>query len=182
MQKYIALLRGINVSSQKIMPMNDLKQLFEESGFQNVQTYIQSGNVIFDSNTSIPSELAEAIKNSIRKKFGFEVNILIRTPDEFRKIISENPFLNDYGKDTERMYVTFLAEEPVADRISSVQDNPFNPEEIHYGHKVIYLYSPNGYGRAKLNNNFLESRLKVKATTRKWKTVKKLLELASSNT
>ena len=177
MTKFIALLRGINVSGQKQIKMPDLKSLFEESGFQNIETYIQSGNVIFTSKEKLPEKLEQKISLAIKRKFGFDVQIIVLTPEEIEYVLNNNPFLKK-KKDTEKLYVTFLSENPSADNIKKLKDVDYSPEEFIMDGSYIYLFVPNGYGNSKLNNNLFESKLKVFGTTRNWKTVNKLFELS----
>lgn len=178
MKTYIAILRGINVSGQKKIKMADLKIYLEELSFQNVQTYIQSGNIIFKYKSTNAVSLERMIEKKILEKYGFNVPTLVKTPDEIEYVIKNNPFLKDKKKATDRMYVTFLSEMPEKDNVKNLKDFNYNPEEYILDGKNIFFYSPNGYGNAKMNNNFFEKKLKVDATTRNWKTVNKLFELA----
>lgn len=177
MSKFIALLRGINVSGQKKIKMSDLKTLFEETGFQSVETYIQSGNVIFSAKEKSKSKLEDKISSAIKSKFGFDVRIIVVTPDEIEYVIKNNPFIKK-KKETEKLYVTFLSEKPLTvntDKLSSID---YSPEEyIIIDGTYIYLFVPNGYGKAKLSNNLFENKLKVLGTTRNLKTIKTLLEI-----
>ena len=175
MATHISLLRGINVSGQKKVDMKKLKQLYESLGFKEVQTYIQSGNVIFEhAATKIP-ELLIKIQNKIMQYFGFEVFVVIRTKHEFQKLIQNNPFA---GKDESRIYVTFLSEKPKDVLMEEIEKVKGKEEEFFLSGKEIYFFCPHGYGRTKLSNNFFERKLKVAATTRNWRTVSTLLSLA----
>jgi len=180
MTKFIALLRGINVSGQKQIKMPDLKSLFEESGFQNIETYIQSGNVIFTSKEKLPEKLEQKISLAIKRKFGFDVQIIVLTPEEIEYVLNNNPFIKK-KKQSEKLYVTFLAKSPSNENINKLNAIDYSPEEYIIDGRYIYLFVPNGYGKAKLNNNFFESKLNVSATTRNWKTVNKMFELSTSN-
>ena len=180
MTKFIALLRGINVSGQKQIKMPDLKSLFEESGFQNIETYIQSGNVIFTSKEKLPEKLEQKISLAIKRKFGFDVQIIVLTPEEIEYVLNNNPFIKK-KKESEKLYVTFLAKPPSDENINKLNAIDYSPEEYIIDGRYIYLFVPNGYGKAKLNNNFFESKLNVSATTRNWKTVNKMFELSTSN-
>jgi len=177
MESYIALLRGINVSGQKKIKMDDLRRYLEELDFQDIQTYIQSGNIIFRHKKIPHVNLEELIKDKIREKYNFEVPVLIKTPEEVASILKNIPFENiDYSK----LYFTLLNEIPQSTLIDKLKGLNFPPEEFVIHNTSIYFYAPNGYGRAKMNNNFFESKLKVKATTRNWKTMNKLLEITQS--
>jgi uncharacterized protein (DUF1697 family) len=177
MKTYIALLRGINVSGQKKIKMADLRALLESLGFAEVQTYIQSGNVVFKSSADDPGELIVRIENAIQKKYDFHVPALVLDVEDIREALENNPFKE---RETDWLHFTFLAEAPSQDRVAQLEALDYPPEEFELGQRVVYLYLPKGYGRAKLNNNFLEQKLKVKATTRNWKTTQKLLDLAGA--
>ena len=118
MTKFIALLRGINVSGQKQIKMPDLKALFEDIGFQDVETYIQSGNVIFSAKEKSNEKLETIISSGIIKKFGFDVQIIVITPEEIEYVLKSNPFIKK-KKDIEKLYVTFLANNPSVENIKS---------------------------------------------------------------
>jgi uncharacterized protein (DUF1697 family) len=177
---YITMLRGINVSGQKKIPMTDLKALYEQLGFKDIITYIQSGNVIFKTDpSSSTKELNKRIEKSIEEKFGFKVPVIIRTLDEMHIVIASNPLVKEPDVDTEKLHVTFLEEKPLADHLSTINNPGVFSDRFFVVDSEVYLYCPNGYGNTKLSNTFFENKLKVKATTRNWKTVNKLFELGS---
>jgi uncharacterized protein (DUF1697 family) len=175
---YISLLRGINVSGQKKIKMADLKALYDALGLGNVKTYIQSGNVLFESEQS-PSKLSSEIHEAIQAKYGFSVPIEIRSLADWQAIAAGNPFAPD-NTESKYFHVTLLGEIADEQLVHEVDKLNIETDEYHILGKVVYLYCPNGYGRTKLNNNFWERKLKVTATTRNWKTVNKLLELAEA--
>ena len=179
METYIAILRGINVSGQKKIKMADLKAHLEELNFKNVQTYIQSGNVIFEHETTSPEDLENEIVKKIYEKYGFQVPTIIKIPSELKYVINNNPFRDDPNKETNRLYVTFLSDVPSSINLEKLETIDYSPEEYILDGKNIYFYSPNGYGNAKMNNNFFENKLKVAATTRNWNTVNKLIEIVN---
>jgi uncharacterized protein (DUF1697 family) len=175
----ISILRGINVSGQKLIKMDDLRHLYEKLGFHNVTTYVQSGNVIFKSDDIEPNDLGQNISQQIQKDYGFEVPVIVLTIGKLKQILDNNPFLNDPNKEHSHLYVTFLASQPASFEKAAIESKKQNEEEISFSENVIYLYCPEGYGRTKLNNNFLESKLKVVATTRNWKTTNELFKIAN---
>jgi uncharacterized protein (DUF1697 family) len=178
-KKYISLLRGINVSGRKKVKMSDLKTLYESLKLSKVKTYIQSGNVIFESAISDVDELQRNIEQKTEKTFGFSVSVIIRTNREFKRIIDHNPFIgNDSTEDESKYLVTFLSKTPSESTAETIQQFVKEPEAMFLRGKEIYLHCPNGYGRSKLSNSFLERKLGVTATTRNWKTVKKLYFLS----
>ncbi len=175
---YISLLRGINVSGQKPLPMADLKQLYESLKFKNVVTYIQSGNVIFTTDKK-EIEITSMIEKAIVKKFGFEVPVMVRKVKEFENVVATNPYTKSQSV-IEKRYVTFLEETPEATLNTAINKIDLSPDQFWITGKEIFLYCENGYGKTKLSNNFFENKLKVKATTRNWKTVNKLIGLANA--
>lgn len=177
--KYASVLRGINISGQKKIKMADLKSLYESLGFQNVVTYIQSGNVIFDTNSKDKSELKAKIEKVIEEEYKFHVPVEIRTHREIADIIDNNPLDPvDPQKNGTKVLVTFLSSQPTDARVSDLQHHVAAPEQLFVMGKEVYLYCPNGYGKSKLSNTFLEKKLGVGATTRNWKSVLKLYELS----
>lgn len=181
METYIALLRGINVSGQKKIKMDDLRSLFENLNFYEVITYIQSGNIVFKTEKRDQIKLVTLIREEIIKNFGFEVEVIILNVQEINEVFENNPFIKDTKKDREKFYVTFLSEKPSNGNMERLSKYDYNPEEYHIINATIYFYAPNGYGRAKMNNNFFEKILGVYATTRNWKTVHKLVDLTESD-
>jgi uncharacterized protein (DUF1697 family) len=180
MERYIALLRGINVSGHKPINMNNLKEKLSELKFKNIKTYIQSGNVIFDCDSLKPKELVKKIKEKILKEYGFEVPVDVRTRGEIASVIKNNPFLKNRNEDINFLHVTFLSETPKKENIDNLKIVNAVADEFVIIDKTIYLFCPNGYGNTKLTNTVFENKLKVTATTRNWKTVIKLAEIANS--
>lgn len=176
MHTYISILRGINVSGKNIIKMVVLKQLFETMGYKNVETYIQSGNVIFSAEEKNIKNLEFSIKDQINNKFGYDIKVLVLTPEKLNRIIKALPFKNI---DTSKLSVTFLADKCSNPPINQILEKKSNSELIHIAEEAVYIYCPEGYGRTKLSNNFLEKKLNIDATTRNWKTVNRLLELAT---
>lgn len=182
METYIAILRGINVSGTKKIRMEDLRVKLTDMGFRQVKTYIQSGNVVFDHEKTDPLELAKRFEQIILDEYGFAVPVIITDADALEYVLTHNPFLNDRNEEADKLHVTFLAEAPADEKINKLDDKAYLPDEFIFKNNAIYLFCPNGYGRTKLTNNFFESKLKVTATTRNWKTVNALVELAKITT
>ena len=177
MNTYISLLRGINVGGHSQIKMKDLTGLYESSGFKNVKTYVQSGNVVFDSSMDDGEKIVKKIEKNIKTKFGFDVKLIIRTPDELNKIIKTNPFLKRAEVDKERLYMVFLSEKPDASLMKNLDIKKAPEEEFQIINKEIYLYLPKGFGTAKLQVGVFEKKLKIPATARNWKTVNALAEM-----
>lgn len=177
MQTYIAILRGINVGGKKPMKMQALKELCENIGCKNVQTYIQSGNIVFKYKKENAKTIASLLSKKINVTFEFEVPILVLTLEELQAVVNENYFLQDKQKDITFFHVTFLEEIPDAEKTTTLQNTNFVEDEFFIKDKAVYLYCPNSYSSSKLTNTFIENKLKVTATTRNWKTVNELLTM-----
>lgn len=176
MQTYISMLRGINVSGQKQIRMADLKSLYESLGLTNVQTYVQSGNVVFDSAEQNAAKLTKAIEAQIEATFDFSVPVLIRSADDFKRVIESHPFKN---KEPNRVLVTFLYKHPEQSKLDDLSDYKDKVDQFALGKQEIFLFCPGGYGKTKLSNTFFEKKLDVVATTRNWKTVNALYAMAN---
>jgi uncharacterized protein (DUF1697 family) len=175
MKTYIALLRAINVSGKNIILMKDLKTLFEDLDFENVKTYIQSGNVIFESDKN-KELLAELISNKIKTVYDYDVPVIILTKNELQVVIENNPFLiEDENIDTKKLYVSYLNQIPKETK--KLDDFDFRQDKYIIKDKVIYLKYDLGAGRTKLSNKIIENKLDCIATARNWRTTCKLLEL-----
>ena len=178
MIKYVAILRGINVSGQKKINMNDLKLLLAKAGFGDVKTYIQSGNVLFESAEMDVDGLRKKMEQTIFDAYDFEVPIIIRTVLELKEVVKNNPFFGQNDVETNMPYVTFLDEKPVQTNVDKINSAQFLPDIFVISGKEIYIVCPNGYGNTKLSNVFFENKLKLTATTRNWKTVNELIRLS----
>lgn len=174
---YISLLRGINVSGQKSIRMAELKSLYESMGFQRVQTYLQSGNILFESPEADKQKLATRIEEKLEHNFGFHVTIFIRTGEDLQRIMHGNPFLTKRNEDPAKLHVTFLYSAPSKAILDLFAPIHSEGDELFIAEQEIYLFCPNGYGRTKLSNNFIEKRLAVPATTRNWHTVSALCQM-----
>jgi len=176
--RYISILRGINVGGNRKILMKDLKVLFEKLGFAEVETYIQSGNVVFESDQKLSTaDLEVKIQQAITEPFGFDVPVIVRTADEWAKSIGNNPFWKEKEADIDRLHLTCLKEFPSLELIEKIKSFQFLPDRYEIIGKDVFIFCAAGYGTSKLTNPFFESKLKVPATTRNWKTVMKLHEM-----
>ena len=178
MTTYVALLRGINVGGHTKVGMDDLRRLFVALGHADVKSYVQSGNVLFSSPVEESSRLVGDIQRRIARDLGVTVTVLLRTRDDLAHVVANNPFLSR-ETDLAKLHVTFLADAPDHERVARLDTPSGGPDEFSLAGREVYLHCPHGYGRAKLNNAYLERRLGVAATTRNWNTVTKLCDLAS---
>lgn len=179
MNTFIALLRGINVGGQKKIPMAELRELLEKKGFKEVRTYIQSGNVIFNSSETNEDALALKIQEAIKAHFRFEVPVLVILPSELKQIFNDCPFPQEKK---EHSYFTFLFTSPDKKLVDKLITVSYPNEKFIITNNCIYFYCAVGYGKAKCSNNFFENKLKTTSTARNYKTVVKLLSLTSQIT
>jgi uncharacterized protein (DUF1697 family) len=180
LKRYVALLRGINLGARNKIAMADLRELFVSLGAEDVTTYVQSGNVVFRARAA-GERLTGQIERRIATELGLEIRVLLRTNAELAKLVAGNPFAENQS-DPVRLHVTFLAGTPNAARVRALEwkleGKQFEPDGFLVTGRHVYLHTPNGYGRSKLSNAFFEKQLDVAATTRNWKTVTTLAELA----
>jgi uncharacterized protein (DUF1697 family) len=179
MNTFISMLRGINVSGQKKIRMTELRSLYKSLNLVNVETYVQSGNVVFDSPEQDASKLAKLLEAQIEQSFGYSVPVFIRPPHDFQRLLDSNPFSNARNEDPTKLHVTFLYSPPSESRLSSLEIPNDKADEFFVRDQEIFLFCPNGYGRTKLSNNFFERKLDVSATTRNWKTVNALHKMTN---
>lgn len=180
MAVYISLLRGINVAGQKIIKMADLRALYQQISLGNVQSYIQSGNLVFTTNESQCSDIAKQINKAIWAKYQFEVPIFILTPEALENARNNLPF-NDINlaQDGSKILLCFLSEVP-SNSIELLSPYLKANERIDIIEQVLYLHCEDGFGRSKLTHSQIEKKLNVSATARNLKTVDKLLAMAST--
>lgn len=179
MPTFISLLRGINVSGQRKIRMADLKVAYEAIDLTDITTYLQSGNVVFRCRQRNSAKVATMLEQQIESCFGFEVTVMVRTAGDLRRIMAANPYAAQAKKDPAKVHVTFLASPPTAAMVKTVEEVDARGDEFSMGREEVLLHCPNGYGRTKLNNAFFERKLKMPATTRNWKTVEALNEMAA---
>ena len=171
----IVLVRGINVGSNRKVPMAQLRALCEAAGCSGVRTYIQSGNVVLDTSMS-DSDLAEAVADGIEAGFGFRVAVMVRRLSELRRVLDSRPFGD---VDEGLVHVGFLGAKPTAAALSGLQGVDFAPERFAVSGKQLFLYLPNGLGHSKMMRSVpFERRLGVDVTMRNWRTVTALYNLA----
>lgn len=178
-KKYIAIIRGINVGGKRKVLMADLRKQLREAGFSDVKTYIQSGNVIFSAPKKEEDlKLAAKIEDLILKNYDFEVPVIVRSQEELDKAISKNPFFKSKTADVDRLHLSFLNSVPKNENIEKANSFNATPDKFAIHGKDVFVYCSGRYSDSKLTNQFFEKKLQVTATTRNWKTVLKLSELA----
>jgi len=173
MHRFIALFRGINVGGNNILPMKDLTKLLEDLGCSQVKTYIQSGNVVFQTAENDRTELAEKISRGIEEHFQFKPNVLLLKSSEFEEVITNNPFPTEVGK---TLHFFFLESSPKSPDLDGINAIKANSEDFKLHNTIFYLYAPDGIGRSNLAAK-VEQKLGVPVTARNWNTVSKLFEM-----
>lgn len=178
MNRKIGILRGINVGGKRKILMADLKSMCEELGLKKVTTYIQSGNLIFNSDKP-NSELENELEKAITEKYGFDVPVIVRTQKELENSINNNPFF-EKDADIKQLHLTFLKKKPSKENIEKALTFNYKLDKFKIDNKNVFIFCAGKYHESKLTNNFFEKQLKVVATTRNWKTVMKLSELSKN--
>lgn len=178
---YAALLRGVNLGRHHKLAMADLRMLLTELGLGEVRTYLQSGNAVFTAAGADETALARKLGQAIGARFGFGCAVVVRDHDYLRAVAEACPF-PAASLDGTQLHVTFLSEATGESRLSPADAARFMPEQVRYGDRVRYLYTPEGLGRSKLAEALARSGPPegVIATTRNWNTVAKLVELTAT--
>ena len=174
----VVLLRGINLGSHNKVAMPALRGVVEGLGCTDVTTYIQSGNVVLRSEKTVGA-LQKAVEKAVAKEFGIDVAVFVRTKQQLEKVVAANPFVKQ-RKEASKLHVVFLSAKPKADGVKRLTSGDWGGDQIAVVGSQAYLHCPNGYGRSKLGNAFVEKQLGVTGTTRNWRTTLKLLELAGT--
>ena len=177
MNVMVSMLRGVNVGGHNKIKMTELKALYEALGFKKVQTYIQSGNVVFETKERGDEKLSQKIGTAIEKKFGFCPEVIVRTVEEMREIVMRNPFAKSPAVEPGKLLVVFLASDPgkaARDAVAKIEAK----EVLKPIGSEIYIYFPDGQGKSKLKFALVEKACnKIAWTGRNWNTVEKLVEL-----
>jgi uncharacterized protein (DUF1697 family) len=174
----ISLLRGVNVGGHHKIKMDTVRQLYESLGLTKVQTYVQSGNVVFQSRERNLARLAARIEDAIENSAGFRPAVVLRTQNELERVIARNPFGQRKDLDFAKLLVLFLAGDPGEEARNKARAIVIGPEEMALDGREMFVYFPNGMGQSKFPFLALERALQVKNTARNWNTVTKLLEIA----
>ncbi len=174
MNKYIIFLRAVNVSGKNLIKMSELKDKLSNSGFLNVKTYIQSGNIIVNTAENRESVIS-TIKTILTNYFELDIDVFVLTKNELQTFLDHNPFSIDLPKN--KVYFTFLNKTPAQEEIDNFHNIDLAPEEFKIVNNILYFYLPEGMANSKLNNNFIEKKLKVRGTGRNVNTINKMLSL-----
>lgn len=178
MQTHIILLRGINVSGHNTIKMDALTKVLIKLGYENVQTYIQSGNVILESDET-PSKIAFTIKQELFKEFGHDVPVIVICRKDLEECLSNNLFLKEKDADTKKLYAAFLSMDLNENSIHDLKISNIKPDEVQLDRNKIYIKYAVSPAKTRLDQKYIEKKLNLKATIRNWNTVVKLLELST---
>jgi uncharacterized protein (DUF1697 family) len=169
----------VNVGGARSVKMADLRRAYSALGLTDVETYVQSGNVVFTADSDEPARVAHDIETALADTLGLpDVDVILRTRSDLERLVQDNPFLAE-GADPSTLHVTFLTEAPSRSALQALDPTGYAPDSFAPGPDAVYVLCPNGYGRTKLHNTFFEKALGVRATTRNWRTVNKLLDLVT---
>jgi uncharacterized protein (DUF1697 family) len=174
----IAMLRGVNLGPHNRIKMDALRDLCGSLELRDVQTYVQSGNIVFRTKERNMAALANRIQGAIQKKFGFAPEVILRSTSEMREVIRRNPFGGMKDIEPSKLLVDFLASDPSPEACRSVLAIKTDPEKLHLAGRELYIYFTNGIGRSKLSWPALEKMLRTPGTARNWNSVSKLLAMA----
>jgi uncharacterized protein (DUF1697 family) len=174
----IALLRGINVGGHHKIKMEALRTLFQSLGLRDIQTHLQSGNVVFRTSGRDLVRLRQRIEEAVEREFGFHCDVVLRTTADLRVAVAKNPFATRPDLDASRLAVHFLSTEPDHEARARVLAIKAEPEELHLEALELYIYFTNGMARLSLSMAVVERSLKTSGTSRNWNTVRKVLEMA----
>jgi len=177
MTKYVALLRGINMAGHKVIKMESLRECFDSMRFENIRTYIQSGNVLFESSESDEPKLCGRINKALEKQFGHDIAVMLRTKEEMEKIVDSGPFAK--LKKNSMPYVTFLSNSLKASLKLPIYSPKKDIEIVSYTGRELFSVGHLVNGRRGFPNSFIEKQFELLATTRNWNTVTKLANLKS---
>jgi uncharacterized protein (DUF1697 family) len=178
MARVVALLRGINVGGHRKVPMARLREVLEAAGFEDVRTYVQSGNVVL---TGPPrrsaAKVGREIEAAIEEGFGFAVDVVVRTRDAIAALVDDDP-LGEVADNPTYRVVVFLADKLDRERLADVDPAEFAPEAFALRDREIVMWAPNGQRDSRLVKTLTEKRTGVLGTARNWRTVEKLLAMA----
>ena len=177
MTTHLALLRGINVSGHNMIKMEALKTTLEAVSFQNVQTYIQSGNVFVDSEDENAAAVGFKINQEIFKVFGHEVPVVVIGKTDLESCFKNNPFLKEAVLDIKKLYVAFVSTTLQSESINDLKMSQVKPDEASIDASRIYIKYSVGAGKTRFDQKYIEKKLNVTATIRNWNTVTQLLKL-----
>ncbi len=175
---FVVLLRGINVGGRNALPMRDLTAMCLDVGCREVRTYIQSGNVVFRASPELARRIPEELPTLIETRTRLRVPVVLRSATELATVTRSNPFIRT-GANPGALHVMFLADGPGPGAVAALDPERSPPDRFVVAEREIYLHCPNGVARSKLTNQYFDTRLGTVSTSRNWRTVLKLAQMAS---
>ena len=176
MNTYVVLLRGINVSGQKLIKMEFLRTLLQDHGYKNVRTYIQSGNIVLETSQEIQA-LETELQSIFVHTFGYEIPMILFRRDVFETFPDKNPYPEETLTNTQKVYVTFLKETPSAKQIEQLYTYAGEGEQFTVMDTTVFVCCEKDGRKLKYSNHFMERLFKTKATTRNLATVQRIAQL-----
>jgi uncharacterized protein (DUF1697 family) len=174
--RFAVFLRAVNVGGHNKVPMPRLREIATDLGYTDVATYVQSGNLVVDADTTKPADVEAAVRKALRRELDIDVDVMVRSRKELAAVIAANPFA-DIADDAKKLHVSFLATAPSAAARKSLDGDEFLPERFEIGDRCVYLWYPDGQGRSKMAAAPWAKRLGVPGTARNWRTVTTMLDL-----
>lgn len=178
MPVFIALLRGVNVGGNAIIPMADLRELCESLGYKDPRTLLQSGNLVLHASRTTPAALSEKLEAAIRTRFGADIRVIIRTPEDLRDVVKRNPFPAAAKNDPSHLLVTFLGDAPTKEAAKALGQWKHATEPHKVDGRELYIHYASGVGTSKFVGPVIEKTLATPGTARNWNTINKLIALA----
>jgi uncharacterized protein (DUF1697 family) len=179
MPVHIALLRAVNVGGRQPIRMADLRDLLTKLGFEDVRSLLQSGNLVFRGHPGSGSEIARLLEKEAANRLDLHTDFLVRSQEEWNRIITQNPFQAEAKRDPAHLIVMFLKRPPSAEQVAALQSTITGPEIVRTESEQAYIVYPAGIGRSRLTNTFIEKKFGTRGTARNWNTVLKLASLAA---
>jgi uncharacterized protein (DUF1697 family) len=179
MNTYVAFLRGVNVGGNAIINMKEFVSILENNQFDKVKSYINSGNIAFQSSKS-SKQLSGTIKKLILEQYGVSIELIIKTKEDLTSIISKSPYKKDESDYSKRLVA--MLSEPINKSKESILLNDDKIKEAYYvDNDLIYIYYKDGVGKSKFSNSYIENKLKISSTSRNWNTLLKMREIMDNN-
>lgn len=178
MKTYILLLRGVMPTGKNKVPMEQLREVLGKNGFENVRTYIASGNALVETDLSV-RDIETKVHDLIKEHIGPDLTIVVRTGAQLQKVLDENPFKE--SRDISRVFFVSFAHKPASHKIEKLQEEDFGDCQLKFGEDAAYMYIPGDASRSKLSNNFLEKKIDVSATMRNFNTMSRLIKMSHND-
>jgi uncharacterized protein (DUF1697 family) len=179
MTTYIALLRAVNLAGRNAIAMSELRALLTRLGFSDVQTLLQSGNVIFRGKAQRPGNVERLLETETAARLKLTTEYFVRTADEWKSVVARNPFREEATRDPGHLVVTLLKDAPQAGQFEALRAAITGPEIVHLDGRQAYIVFPDGIGRSKLTTALTERKLGTSGTGRNWNTVMKIAALTA---